>query len=137
MVFCYVIIHITYMQCKVAIWRVIKCATLMGNCVIGKVCRFIKSVFTRKFRTQHNVLVHSSDYLCNKNPQYLSLLKRIKIQRIQLIKNSFIMAYIQRRLDTLYVLLKITFCFLVITSSITAIFSQSSHYIDYYSARKG
>ena len=79
----------------------------MGNSVIGKVCRSYKSVFIRKFCTQHNVLVHSSDYLCNENAQYLSLLKRIKIQRLQLIKNSFIMAYVQRRLDTLYALLKI------------------------------
>ena len=66
----------------------------------GKQCNWqsmqvIKSVFIRKFHTQHNVLVHSSDYLCNENAQYLSLLKRIKIQRIQLIKNSFIMAYVQ------------------------------------------
>ena len=89
----------------------------------GKQCNWqsmqvIKSVFIRKFCTQHNVLVHSSDCLCNEIAQYLSLLKRIKIQRIQLIKNSIIMAYVQRRLDTLYALLKITFCFLVITSSI-------------------
>ena len=80
MVFCYVIIHITYMQCKVAIWRVIKCATLMGNSVIGKGMQVIKSVFIRKFCTQHNVLVHSTNYLCNENAQYLSLLKRIKIK---------------------------------------------------------
>ena len=79
----------------------------------GKQCNWqsmqviIKSVFIRKFHTQHNVLVHSTNYLCNENAQYLSLLKRIKIQRIQLIKNSFIMAYVQRRLDTLYALLKI------------------------------
>ena len=55
----------------------------------GKQCNWqsmqvIKSVFIRKFRTQHNMLVHSSDYLCNENAQYLSLLKRIKIQKIQL-----------------------------------------------------
>ena len=68
----------------------------------GKQCNWqsmqiIKSVFIRKFRTQHNVLVHSSDYLCNENAQYLSLLKRIKIQRIQLIKNSFHLSWLKYR----------------------------------------
>ena len=45
----------------------------------GKQCNWqsmqvIKSVFIRKFHTQHNVLVHSTDYLCNENAQYVPLL---------------------------------------------------------------
>ena len=51
----------------------------------GKQCNWqsmqvIKSVFIRKFCTQHNVLdvVHSSDYLCNENAQIPLLTQKDK-----------------------------------------------------------